>query len=158
MILKLNATSGLVSLLFFSLNFLACTPSAHLYMQDKGQLTHGHLEQLLSANPLSPGQNIRVTTLGKGKEVSHHLVQIRDREKPHVHRSHDLTVLMLKGKGYLMLEQKQIELRKGDVLFIPQGSVHYFVNTFSEPSVGLAVFSPVFDGKDAIPVEKTSTR
>ena len=158
MALNLNSISKTVWLFFLSLNFLACTPSAHLYMHDKGQLTHAHLEQLLSANPLSPDQNIRVTTLGKGKDMSHHLVQIRDHEKPHVHKTHDLTVAMLKGKGYLMLDQKRIELRRGDVLFIPQGSVHYFVNTFAEPSVGLAVFSPVFKGKDSIPVGKASTR
>jgi quercetin dioxygenase-like cupin family protein len=65
---------------------------------------------------------------------------------------------MLKGKGYLMLEQKRIDLIRGDILFIPLGSVHYFVNTFSEPSVALAVFSPVFDGKDSIPVGKTALR
>ncbi len=57
-----------------------------------------------------------------------------------------------------MLEQKRIELRKGDVLFIPRGSVQYVVNTFAEPSVGLAVFSPVFKGKDSIPVGKAANR
>ena len=155
--IKLKTISTRLSLFFF-LNILACTPSPHLYLQDRGQLTHAHLEQLLSANPLSPDQNIRVVTLGKGKEMSHHLVQIRDHEAPHVHKTHDLTVVMLKGKGYLFLEQKRIDLIKGDILFIPRGSAHYFVNTFSEPSVGLAVFSPVFDGKDSIPVGKTSPR
>ncbi len=36
MTLKLNTTSASVWLLFLSLNFLACIPSAHLHMQDKG--------------------------------------------------------------------------------------------------------------------------
>ena len=156
--IKPKTISTRLSLLYFFLNILACAPSPHFYLQNGGQLTHAHLQEVLAEKPLSADQNIRVVTLGKGKEVSHHLVQIRDREVPHVHKTHDLTVVMLKGKGYLMLEQKQIELRRGDILFIPRGSVHYFVNTFSEPSVGLAVFSPVFAGKDSIPVGKTSTR
>jgi quercetin dioxygenase-like cupin family protein len=146
----------LLSFIFF--NILACAPSPHFYLENGGQLTHAHLDEVLAEKPLSTDQNIRVVTLGKGKEMSHHLVQIRDREVPHVHKTHDLTVVMLKGKGYLMLEQKRIDLIRGDILFIPRGLVHYFINTFSEPSVGLAVFSPVFDGKDSIPVGKTPLR
>lgn len=30
--------------------------------------------------------------------MSHPLVQIRDREAPHLHKIHDLTVVVLKGK------------------------------------------------------------
>jgi len=156
--IKPKTISTRVSLFFFFLNFLACAPSPHFYLQYGGQLTHAHLDEILAEKPLSPDQNIRVVTLGRGKEMSHHLVQIRDREAPHLHKIHDLTVVVLKGKGYLILEQKRIELIRGNILFIPRGSVHYFVNTFSEPSVALAVFSPVFDGKDSIPVGKTSPR
>ena len=156
--IKPKTISTRVSLSFFFLNILACAPSPHFYLQDGGQLTHAHLEEVLAEKPLSPDQNIRVVTLGRGKEMSHHLVQIRDREAPHLHKIHDLTVVVLKGKGYLILERKRIELIRGDILFVPRGSVHYFVNTFSEPSVALAVFSPVFDGKDSIPVGKTSPR
>lgn len=43
-------------------------------------------------------------------------------------------------------------LRARNILL--SGVVHYFVNTSTEPSVALAVFSPSFDGKDSIPVEK----
>ena len=156
--IKLKTVSTRLLLFFFFLNILACAPSPHFYLQHGGRLTHAHLEEVLAEKPLSTDQNIKVVTLGKGKEMSHHLVQIRGREVPHVHKTHDLTVVMLKGKGYLMLEQKRIDLIRGDILFIPQGSVHYFVNTFSEPSVALAIFSPVFDGKDSIPVGKTALR
>jgi len=156
--IKPRTISTRVSLFFFFLNILGCAPSPHFYLQDQGRLTHAHLEEVLAKNPLSSDQNIRVVTLGRGKEMSHHLVQIRDREVPHLHKIHDLTVVVLKGKGYLILEQKRIDLIRGDILFIPRGSVHYFVNTFSEPSVALAVFSPVFDGKDSIPVGKTLPR
>ncbi len=148
----------MICFFFISANFLACAPSPRLYMQHRGQFTQSQLAEILASNPLAPGQNIRVVNLGSGKETSHHLVQIRDREKPHVHRTHDLTVFMLKGKGYLMLGQKRIDLGRGDVLFIPRETVHYYVNTHSEPSVGLAVFSPVFRGKDSVPVNETSGR
>ena len=143
--------NALLSILF--IHAVACTPHPRFYLQYGDQLTESDLGKVLADNPLPADRNIKVTTLGQGKGVSHHVVQIRDREVPHIHKEHDLTVVVLKGKGYLMLGTKRVELAKGDVLFIPRGTVHYFVNTFDQPSVALAAFSPPFDGKDTIAVE-----
>ncbi|MFQ5683543.1 MAG: cupin domain-containing protein [Candidatus Binatia bacterium] len=131
---------------------LACAPQPHFYLKYGDRLTESDLARVLADNPLSSSRNLRVVTLGKGKGTSHHVVQIRYRETPHIHRNHDLTVVVLKGAGYLTLDKKRFNLRKGDVLFIPRGAVHYFVNTYYKPSVALAIFSPPFDGKDTIPV------
>lgn len=84
--------------------------------------------------------------------MSHHIVQIRDREIPHIHKFHDLTVIVLGGRGYIMWEQRRIDLKAGDVLFIPRGLAHYYVNGSEEPAVAFAIYSPPFDGKDTIPV------
>jgi hypothetical protein len=32
--------------------------------------------------------------------------------------------------------------------------VHYFVNTAAEPAVAFVIFSPPFDGKDTVPIDK----
>lgn len=133
---------------------VACTSQPSFYLQYGDQLTETDLKKVLADNPLPADQNIKVTTLGQGRGVSHHMVQIRDREIPHIHKEHDLTVVVLKGEGYLMLGTERVELERGDVVFIPRETVHYFVNTFYQPSVALAAFSPPFDGKDTIPVEK----
>jgi mannose-6-phosphate isomerase-like protein (cupin superfamily) len=132
---------------------VACASHPHFYLQYGNQLTESDLKKVLAENPLPADQNIKVTTLGQGRGVSHHVVQIRDREVPHIHKEHDLTVVVLQGEGHLMLETKRVELARGDVLFVPRGTSHYFVNTFYQPSVALAAFSPPFDGKDTIPVE-----
>ncbi|MGH7773241.1 MAG: cupin domain-containing protein [Candidatus Binatia bacterium] len=152
----LRSKSVWISAPFFVLAFivLSCAPTPRFYLQYGTQLTQSDLERILAENPLSAGENIKVVTLGKGQSVSHHVVQIRDRELPHVHKTHDLTVVVVRGKGYLVLEQRRFDLAAGDVLFIPRDVVHYFVNAFSEPSVALAIFSPPFDGKDTIPVGK----
>lgn len=133
---------------------LGCAPTPRFYLRYGTLLTQTDLERILAENPLPPAENYKVVTLGKAQEISHHIVQIRDRELPHIHKEHDLTVVVLRGQGYLMLEQKRIELAVSDMLFVPRGVVHYFVNTSTESSVALAVFSPSFDGKDSIPVEK----
>jgi quercetin dioxygenase-like cupin family protein len=148
---KKISTDAFLGVLF--LGILSCAPSPHFYLQYGTQFTQSDLDRILAENPLATDQNIRVATLGKGEGVSHHVVQVRDREPVHLHKEHDLTVVVLKGQGYLMLDKKRIDLTKGDVLFIPRGAVHYFVNTYYKPSVALAAFSPPFDGKDTIPVK-----
>jgi len=143
-------------LCIFLLGILACAPSPHFYLRYGDQLTQSDLDKILTENPLPATQNIKVATLGRGKEISHHVVQVRDRESPHFHKEHDLTVVVLRGGGYLMFDKERVDLAAGDILFIPRGVAHYFVNTFPQPSVALAVFTPPFDGKDTIPVKNPS--
>ncbi len=143
-------------LCIFLLGILACAPSPHFYLRYGDQLTQSDLDKILAENPLPATQNIKVATLGRGKEISHHVVQVRDRESSHFHKEHDLTVVVLRGGGYLMFDKERVDLAAGDILFIPRGVAHYFVNTFPQPSVALAVFTPPFDGKDTIPVKNPS--
>jgi mannose-6-phosphate isomerase-like protein (cupin superfamily) len=63
-------------------------------------------------------------------------------------------VVMVKGRGYLMMDNRRIDLSAGDIVYIPRGAVHYFVNTAAEPAVAFVIFAPPFDGKDTVPVEK----
>ncbi len=142
------------AVLWFCLLVLGCAPAPRFYLQYGNRISEQELESLLAANPLGASENIKAVTLGQTREVSHHVVQVRDREAPHIHKNHDVTVVMLRGQGYLMWEKERVDLVAGDVLFIPRGAVHYFVNTHSGPTVALAIYSPAFDGKDTIPVEK----
>ncbi len=131
----------------------ACAPVPRFYLQYGNDFKQSDLEKMLAENPLPPGENIKVITLGQGPAASHHVVQIRDRETPHVHKTHDATVMMLKGQGYLMIEKRRIDLTVGDVVYIPRGAAHYFTNTAREPTVAFAIYSPPFDGKDMVPVK-----
>jgi mannose-6-phosphate isomerase-like protein (cupin superfamily) len=143
------------SLGLFALSvFFACAPGRRISLQYGTEFKQAEIEKVLAENPLGASENIKITTLGQGQSVSHHLVQIRDREKPHVHKIHDGTVVMVKGGGYLMMENRRLDMSAGDIVYIPRGAVHYFVNTTSEPTVAFVVFSPPFDGKDTLPVEK----
>lgn len=145
------ASNGLLSGLLLFL--FACAPSPRFFLGYGGELKQTDLNRILADNPLGAAENIKVTTLGWGHDASHHVVQVRDREIPHVHKQHDLTVAVMRGQGYLMLENTRIDLSAGDILFIPRDTVHYFVNAHSEPSVAFAVFSPPFDGKDMVPIK-----
>ena len=130
----------------------ACLSGPHFYLQYGGEYRELDLERILADNPLAPGENFKVTHLGRSASASQHVVQIRDREVPHMHKIHDATVTLMRGHGYLLLAGKRLPLKAGDVIHIPRGVVHQYVNTASEPTVALAVYSPPFDGKDHHPV------
>jgi quercetin dioxygenase-like cupin family protein len=129
----------------------ACVSGPNIYLQYGNEYQELKLDKILADNPLAPGENIKVANLGRSQSASQHVVQIRDREIPHLHKVHDATVTMLRGEGYLILGKKRINLKAGDVVHIPRGVPHYFVNTASQPTVALAVYSPAFDGKDTHP-------
>jgi mannose-6-phosphate isomerase-like protein (cupin superfamily) len=150
--IKSTSRSGYAVAIFTLSWLLACAPAPRLHLQDKGELQQTDVEKIVADNPLGANENIKVTTVAQGESVSHHIVQIRDRESPHIHKIHDGTVVMMRGRGYLMMENRRMDLSVGDVVYIPRGVLHYYVNSASEPTVAFVIFSPPFDGKDTIPV------
>lgn len=112
------------------------------------------LDALLAANPLPPGMNIRAVELGRTDTVSHHLVQVRGGEEPHVHQRHDLTVVMLRGAAVLTVDAEESAIVAGDAVFIPRGRAHFVRNTGREAAVAFVIFSPAFQGDDSVPVDR----
>lgn len=152
MILRLRRNSLAISLAAGLGLVPACVSGPHFYLQYGNEYRAVDLKRILADNPLAPGENIKVANLGRSASASHHVVQIRDREVLHLHKLHDGTVTMLRGQGYLVLADKRIDLKAGDVIHIPRGVVHQYVNTAGEPTVALVVYAPAFDGKDTHPV------
>jgi mannose-6-phosphate isomerase-like protein (cupin superfamily) len=142
-----------LSLIAVAWALVSCVPAHRFYLHNGSQMTRSDLDRILAENPMAPGENVKVTHLGVGQASSQHIVQVRDREAPHVHREHDGTVIMLRGRGYLMLGQSRLDVAVGDVVSIPRNAPHYFVNTSPEPAAAFVVFSPPFDGKDIVPVK-----
>lgn len=136
-----------------ALSLSACATTPYLFLQYGSELKPIDLAKALAENPLGPNENIKMMTLGQAQSVSHHIVQIRDQEAPHMHKTHDGTVVMIRGSGYLTMANRRIELSVGDIVHIPRGAAHYFVNTGGEPAVAFVAFSPPFDGKDVVPVK-----
>ncbi len=132
--------------------FSGCVSGPHFYLQYGNEYRELDLEKVLADNPLAPGENIKVANLGRSASASQHVVQIRDREVLHVHKLHDATVTMMRGQGYLFLDNKRVNLKAGDIVHVQRGVAHQYVNTSSDPTVLLAVYSPPFDGQDNYPV------
>ena len=130
-----------------------CTPfqSSYVFLQYDKELRQADMARVVAENPLGPNENIKMTTLGQGQGTSHHVVQIRGRESPHLHNAHDGTVILVRGRGYLVMDKLRITLTAGDIAHIPRGVPHYYVNTDLEPTVAFVIFAPPFDVKDNVP-------
>lgn len=129
-----------------ALQLAACAASPRVLLHDPPRAET--VRSLVARSPLPPGENIRPSEIDRGESASVHLVQIRDREKPHVHTRYDLTVTLLEGRGSLWLAEEKLPMRAGDVAFIPRGTRHFFVNEGGDTAVAVVVFSPPFDGPD----------
>jgi len=130
-----------------------CAAQPHLLIPDGPAMSAASLDAILAAHPLPDGQNIRAVVLGRTEALSYHLVQIRDREQPHVHATHDLVVMLLRGTGTFYIRGTPYEMHAGNVAIVPHGTAHFFVNTESAPAVSFVTFAPPYDGTDQVPVQ-----
>lgn len=134
---------------FFALTGCATVPAeTNLYLGDK----HIDLKSFIKDRPIAAGENIRNDLIAASSQSSVHLVQIRGAEKPHIHAEHDLRVVVVRGRGTMMLGGRKISAGVGSVFEIRRGTPHHFINTGTRPAAGVATFTPPYDGKDNIPV------
>lgn len=119
--------------------------SANLYGQ-----SHQPLGALL---PKGEYEHISLQSLNSDSNVTSLLIWIKDEVKPHLHASHSEHAYILEGSGSMLLDGKTIEVKAGDLIFIPQGIVHAVKVTSTIPMKVLSIQAPVFDGTDRVPVE-----
>jgi mannose-6-phosphate isomerase-like protein (cupin superfamily) len=95
---------------------------------------------------------IAVRRLRATTETSISLIRLAGAEQPHIHKDHDLVVVLLAGQARVHLGDHVVEVHPGDVMEIPRGTVHWAENTGASASEVYAVFSPPYDGRDNLPV------
>lgn len=133
-----------------SLTFAGCyCPKQRIYSLTDEGLYNKSWYEVVKENPIGKDENIKVTPLFKNADSSHYIIQINDKERPHIHDSHDLTIIMKKGEGTLHLEDEKLEMKQGDVAFIPRGKAHWFENEHKRcAAISYVIFTPSYDGKD----------
>ena len=53
--------------------------------------------------------------------------------KRHIHQDAEEVIYILSGRGMSGVGDKEMEMGKGDTMFIPRGAVHWFYNPYDEP-------------------------
>ena len=114
------------------------------------------LDGFLTAHPLAPGEPLRADEVGRTASASYHIVQVVRGEEPHRHLVHDLTLVVLRGRGVLVIGSERFAVRAGDAAVIPRATPHALVNEERAPAVTLAIFSPPLDAPDRAPAFDSS--
>lgn len=97
-------------------------------------------------------KDIAMRTLKSRQGASFHLIRLRTAEKPHVHETHDVTVIVKKGRARVHLEDTVKEIGKGDRIVILRDTVHWAENLGPDACEVYAIFRPAYDGTDYLPV------
>jgi mannose-6-phosphate isomerase-like protein (cupin superfamily) len=99
-------------------------------------------------------ENILVRKLYSDSLVSSFVIFIKHEVKAHKHVSHSEHVYVLDGEGEMSLGANKFSVKKGDMVFIPKGTVHSLTVTSKMPAKVVSVQAPMFDGKDRVMAEE----
>lgn len=110
------------------------------------------LRALVEGFDLPVEQNIVARELGRDRDASHHLVAVRDREPPHRHDQSALTVVVLEGHGRMLVDDQELPVDTGSIVYVPRATVHAFINAEgAPPAIAYVVFSPPAVEGDRVP-------
>lgn len=104
--------------------------------------------------PDSHYDNVHVKKMHSDDRSTTFVIWVKDKVKPHKHAQHTEVIVVLQGKAMMTVGSETKKIRKGDMIIIPQGTVHSVVTTSRKPLKVVSVQSPVFKGKDRIWVEE----
>jgi mannose-6-phosphate isomerase-like protein (cupin superfamily) len=134
-----------------SLPLAACTRArAPQLVWEGAGAAHARDADALAASLARGAGDLRTGTWGESPDATYQLLETSTAERPHVHDHHDLTVVILRGRGTLVVAGRDRPVEAGDVLHVARGRVHHF-----HPSgtvLALAIFTPRLEKPDNRPV------
>jgi quercetin dioxygenase-like cupin family protein len=109
-----------------------------------------YIDDIVEEKSLGEDEDVMIIPLGQDKSTSIYLFQIRQGAEmgTHSHKSHDEILYVKQGSGILALDGVRHVVKEGMVVMLPRKTVHKYINTGSETSTTISMFSPPFDGKD----------
>lgn len=110
-------------------------------------------QSLDTVNAPTAYDNLYVRSLNNDSLVSSFVVIIKKEVKLHKHQTHAEHVYVLEGEGDMRLGDKNIHVKKGDLVFIPKNTAHSLKVTSAIPVKVISVQAPNFDGKDRVFIE-----
>jgi len=108
------------------------------------------IDYILKANPLKATDKIQVINVVQDDIVTINVVRFVEGAvlKPHVHKTHDEMVYVLKGSGREFINGKWIDMKPGTFHFNPMNKVHGTKNTGKEDLVLLSIYTPAMKETD----------
>ncbi len=99
----------------------------------------------MAKTPIDPAVGIAIVQGVSLPGVSMGLAVVKNSIRPHYQKVSDEIYFILQGQGEITIGEETRKLQQGDVVAIPKGYVHGFVNTGSEPCLVLFSSGPKFE-------------
>jgi len=108
------------------------------------------IDDILAANPLKATEKAQIINVAQDDTVTVNVARAREGAglKPHIHKTHDEMIYIIKGTGQMFINGKWIDVKPGTVHFNPMNKVHTTRNTGKEDLVLLSIFTPAMKEPD----------
>lgn len=97
--------------------------------------------------------NIHIQKIAEDTFQSNYVIWVKEQVKPHYHDHHSEYIHVLDGRAIMRLDSSNFTIQKGDVIFIPQKSIHAVKTLSKKPLKVISIQTPLFDG-DRVWVEE----
>jgi quercetin dioxygenase-like cupin family protein len=123
------------------LSFLTAVPSK---AANPAEQIITQVDDILKANPLSSTDKVQMINVVQDDTVTINVARliVGAEVKPHLHKTHNEMVHVLKGSGQMLINGNWIEVKPGTFHFNPMNKVHATKNTGNEPLVIYSIFTP----------------
>ncbi len=125
----------------FFLCFLTLAP---LNAEDTKEQIISHIDEILKENPLPADKKAQMIKIAEDETITLYILRATKgvEVKPHIHKTHDETIYVIKGTAQMFINDKWVDLKPGSLHFNPMGKVHALKHTGTEPLVLISVFTP----------------
>ena len=110
-------------------------------------------QSLTELQPSKEYENILVEKLTTDEYASCYVIWVKKEVTAHKHEHHTENLYIIDGSGKMLLGNKTIQVKAGDFLTIPHGTIHSVKVTSEIPLKVMSVQAPEFLGKDRVFVE-----
>ncbi len=104
-----------------------------------------------SYQPTEEFDNIHVLKIAEDSLQSSFIIWVKQGVKGHFHQTHTENIVVIEGKAIMTIGEKEIEIKAGDYINIPDQTPHSVTKVLSKkPLKVLSIQSPLFDGSDRV--------
>jgi quercetin dioxygenase-like cupin family protein len=102
------------------------------------------IDNILNANPLKATDKIQMINVVQDDTTTIYVIRFIEgaEAKPHLHKTHNEMVYVLKGSGQMLINGNWIDVKPGTFHFNPMNKVHATKNTGKEHLVIFSIFTP----------------
>lgn len=90
--------------------------------------------------------NIYIQKIAEDTFQSSYVIWVKEQVKSHYHDHHSEYIHVLDGRAIMRLDSSNFTIQKGDVIFIPQKSIHAVKTLSKKPLKVISIQTPLFDG------------